>query len=300
MEIEIIYAHNSKSAGTVNLPGTATVADVKVQVHKLASHLYADRQSIRLEARGKSLKDSDTLQNLNLRSGSKLFVKDLGPQIGWSTVFLCEYAGPLAVYLWVYQRPWIFFGDVSQATYSTTAHIAAACYTVHYAKRLYETLFIHRFSHATMPLMNLFKNCAYYWGFTAYVAYHVCHPLFTPPSSLQLYIGLGGFALCELGNLSTHIALRNLRPAGTRVRKIPVPDSNPLTQLFNFVSCPNYTYEVGSWICFSVLTSCVPAFIFAIAGFYQMAVWALGKHRNYKAEFKNYPKSRKAIVPFVL
>lgn len=116
-----MYAHNSKSAGKINLPGSATVADVKVHVHKLASHLYAERQSIRLEARGKSLKDSDTLQNLNLRSGSKLYVKDLGPQIGWSTVFLCEYAGPLAVYLWVYQRPWIFYGDISQATYSTTA-----------------------------------------------------------------------------------------------------------------------------------------------------------------------------------
>lgn len=115
-----MYAHNSKSAGKLSLPGTATVADVKVQVHKLASHLYVERQSIRLEARGKTLKDSDTLQNLNLRSGSKLYVKDLGPQIGWSTVFLCEYAGPLAVYLWVYQRPWIFFGDVTGASYSTT------------------------------------------------------------------------------------------------------------------------------------------------------------------------------------
>lgn len=41
--------------------------------------------------------------------------------------------------------------------------------------------------------------------------------------------------LCELGNLSTHICLRNLRPAGTRVRKIPVPDWNPLTQLFKWV-----------------------------------------------------------------
>lgn len=73
--------------------------------------------------------------------------------------------------------------------------IAAACYTIHYAKRLYETVFIHRFSHATMPMMNLFKNCAYYWGFTAYVAYHVCHPLYTPPSTLQTYIGLAGFAV---------------------------------------------------------------------------------------------------------
>lgn len=95
------------------------MADVKEQVHKLKSNLYADRQSIRLEARGKTLKDSETLQSLNLRSGGKLYVKDLGPQIGWRTVFLAEYAGPLAVYLLFYQRPWLFFGDVS-APFSTT------------------------------------------------------------------------------------------------------------------------------------------------------------------------------------
>lgn len=71
--------------------------------------------------------------------------------------------------------------------------IAAACWSIHYAKRLFETVFVHRFSHSTMPIMNLFKNCAYYWGFTAYVSYHVSHPLYTSPSDLQVYAGLAGF-----------------------------------------------------------------------------------------------------------
>lgn len=65
---------------------------------------------MRLEVKGKTLKDSDTLDALNLRNGSKLYVKDLGPQIGWKTVFLAEYAGPLAVYLWFYIRPTLFYG----------------------------------------------------------------------------------------------------------------------------------------------------------------------------------------------
>jgi very-long-chain enoyl-CoA reductase len=72
-----------------------------------------------------------------------------------------------------------------------------------------------------------------------------------------------------------------------------------LTWLFNFVSCPNYTYEVGAWISFAVMTQCLPVGLFTLAGGYQMAVWALGKHRNYRKEFKEYP-NRKAIVPFVL
>jgi len=299
MEIEILNAKDARPIGKCSVQGKTTIAEVKTQVHRLKKSLYPDRQSLRLEARGKTLKDDETLEALNLRDGGKLYMRDLGPQIGWKTVFLAEYAGPLAVYLWVYTRPWIFYGDKT-GPISLCTHIAAGCYTLHYAKRLLETIFVHRFSHSTMPIQNLFKNCAYYWGFTAYVAYHVNHPLFTSPSTMQVYGGLAAFLLCELGNFSIHINLRNLRPPGTRIRKIPRPDGNPLTALFNFVSCPNYTYEFGAWLSFTVLTQCIPAGLFALAGMYQMTIWALGKHRNYKKEFKDYPKSRKAIVPFLI
>jgi len=47
------------------------------------------------------------------------------------------------------------------------------------------------------------------------------------------------------------------------------------------------------------MTQCLPAAFFTIAGAYQMCMWALGKHRNYKKEFENYPR-RKAIIPFLL
>ena len=89
------------------------------------------------------------------------------------------------------------------------------------------------------------KNCGYYWGFAAYVSYHVNHPLYTSPAPIQVYSCLVAFSLCQLGNFSIHLLLRNLRPAGSKVRKIPRPDGNPFTSLLSLVSCPNYTYEVG-------------------------------------------------------
>jgi len=72
-----------------------------------------------------------------------------------------------------------------------------------------------------------------------------------------------------------------------------------MTWLFGLVSCPNYTYEAGAWLSFSLLSQCLPALFFSICGFYQMTVWAISKHKNYRKEFKEYPK-RKAIVPFLI
>nr|XP_018917837.1 PREDICTED: probable very-long-chain enoyl-CoA reductase art-1 [Bemisia tabaci] len=300
MELEVIST-SGKTIGKVKVQKSNTVKDVKNEIYKIKKNLYPDRQAIKSDPKGRTLKDSDTLQSLDLKSGSKIYLKDLGPQIGWSTVFLCEYAGPLFTYLIFYPRPSLIYGAAAATQkYADVVHIAAACWSIHYAKRILETLFVHRFSHATMPIMNLFKNCTYYWGFAAFVSYFINHPLYTAPCCVQVYAGLAAFTFCELGNLSIHLALRNLRPPGTTVRKIPYPTKNPFTLLFNRVSCPNYTYEVGSWLAFSIMAQSLPAFIFTVAGGAQMAIWALGKHRNYKKEFSNYPKQRKSIIPFVL
>ncbi|CAL1289523.1 unnamed protein product [Larinioides sclopetarius] len=265
MEIEILQSNGSKPiAHLKDLSETTTINDIKNEIRKIKRKLHPCRQALRLEPRGKFLGDHLTLQSLEFKGQNKqLYLKDLGPQIGWKTVFLFEYAGPLALYVATYFRPAFMYGADASKPIHPVVHIAVICWIFHYSKRLLETLFVHRFSHATMPIRNLFK-------------------------------------LAELGNLSIHLALRNLRPEGSTERKIPMPTSNPFTWLFNFVSCPNYTYEVMAWVAFTVMTNSMPAGLFATAGFYQMAVWALGKHRNYKKEFSKYPKGRKAILPFIL
>jgi len=292
----------SKLLTLTDINTNSKLIDVKKAIHRRKKSLYPDRQSLRLESRGKALNDDVVLNTLDLSKGRNLYLKDLGPQIGWKTVFLLEYFGPLVAYLLCYSRPTLIYGPKANAPVSYVVHIAAICWTIHYSKRLLETLFVHRFSHSTMPIMNLFKNCVYYWGFAFYIGYYVNHPLYTPPyfGKIQVYSSLIAFILFELGNLSIHLALRDLRPAGSTKRSIPMPTSNPFTFLFNYVSCPNYAYEWYSWAAFTVMTQCLPAGLFTVAGFFQMAIWALGKHRNYKKEFPNYPRRRKAIVPFLL
>lgn len=108
------------------------------------------------------------------------------------------------------------------------------------------------------------------------------------------------------------MALRSLRPPGTRTRAIPYGYG------FSLVSCPNYFFEVMGWAVITGMTNslagklnldrngyeltlaCCGAYLFLAFSAYIMTVWALKKHRNYKKEFgKNYPR-RKAMWPFIL
>ena len=58
------------------------------------------------------LADEVVLSSLGLSGECTLYFKDLGPQIGWATVFLAEYAGPLVVYLLFYLFPQLFYSQV--------------------------------------------------------------------------------------------------------------------------------------------------------------------------------------------
>ncbi|XP_067936001.1 very-long-chain enoyl-CoA reductase-like [Watersipora subatra] len=299
--LKVIHPKSGKELAVLkNVSNDETVAELKEKIHAACPKLYPGRVSLRTGSRSKGLADGEVVGQLALQD-NKIYLKDLGPQVGWTTVFMTEYTGPLVCYLILYLRPSIIYGSEAAAKpMLECVRIAMACHTFHYVKRLFETIFVHRFSKATMPIMNIFKNSFYYWGFAAWMSYYVNHPLYTPVPASIFYPALAAFAFCELGNLSIHVALRNLRPPGTRVRAIPKPGINPYTWLFGLVSCPNYTYEFGAWLSFSLMTGTVTSCLFTLAGVYQMTVWALGKHRNYRKEFSNYPRSRKAIIPFLL
>ncbi|XP_037999744.1 very-long-chain enoyl-CoA reductase isoform X2 [Motacilla alba alba] len=225
----------------------ATIREIRLMFHKLYPRWYPARQSIKLDPKGKSLRDEEILQHLPVGTTATLYFKDLGPQIGWTTVFLIEYTGPLFIYFVFYFRMTFVYGLDERFTSSPhpVVNLACICHSFHYIKRLIETVFVHRFSRGTMPLRNIVKNCLYYWGFAAWLAYYINHPLYTPPSygKKQINFAVIMFLLCEAGNFSIHVALSDLQRNGSKTCKIPYPTKNPFTWLFFFVSCPNYTYE---------------------------------------------------------
>uniref|UniRef100_A0A7M4EFK6 Trans-2,3-enoyl-CoA reductase-like n=1 Tax=Crocodylus porosus TaxID=8502 RepID=A0A7M4EFK6_CROPO len=229
---------------------------------------YPSRVGLQLERNGPYLKDSVSIQSLAVSSIITLYFTDLGQQVSWTTVFLTEYTGPLLIYLLFYIRLASIYNE-QESTKNfrhPVVHLACFCHCIHYIRNLLETLFVHKFSGGHTPLKNMIKGCAFYWGFTSWIAYYINHPRYTPPSMYKYNIKLTLFLIfffslnlliCEAGNHFINVALAHQNHSGNK-SYFPSPTYNPFTWLFALVSCPNYTYEIGSWISFTVMTQTLP------------------------------------------
>lgn len=89
----------------------------------------------------------------------------------------------------------------------------------------------------------------------------------------------------------TLIGLRASGESGYRV---------PHGALFEHVSCPNYLGEILEWIGFAIATWSLAGAAFAFYTAANVAPRALSHHRFYLATFPDYPKNRRALIPFVL
>lgn len=291
-----IIVGGSKKQITLSLSKSATVGELK------KDYAAQTKKSIhRLSFKtgdGKTRLDDDkkSLSEYGVNSGDNVIFKDLGPQISYRGVFVAEYLGPMLFVMLYYYRPAFVYGaQAVTASWDWVAKMSVLCWMLHFAKREFETFFVHKFSRPTMPLQNLFKNCTYYWMFGAFIGYPLCDPKFEAPKEVYVYVGLSIFILSEIGNLICHIMLSNMRPAeGSKKREIP------RGFLFELVSCPNYTFEVMSWVGFSIMTMLHFSWLFTLIGFLQMADWAKKKHKGYLKDYEEYKGlRRKAIIPFV-
>ena len=70
--------------------------------------------------------------------------------------------------------------------------------------------------------------------------------------------------------------------------------------LFTYISCPNHFGEIIEWCGFALMTWSLPGMAFAIWTFVNLVPRALHHHQWYTKQFPEYPKERKALIPFIL
>nr|CCC89672.1 putative 3-oxo-5-alpha-steroid 4-dehydrogenase [Trypanosoma congolense IL3000] len=297
MKITVV---SGSSVEVVELPPNATVNDLKKAYRPRVDF---HRKSFKFAAGGEGKNDKATYVTLDARrplleqgvkDGCELLYKDLGPQVGYRTVFVVEYAGPLAIMLMYAIRPSFIYGSSITNSYCYTQKLYIVLFLAHFVKRELETFFVHKFSHPTMPRRNIIKNCVYYWTFALGIGYVLCSPSYTEPASRALVdVSAVAMVIFELLNFAVHKQLSGMRCADGDTTR-PVPKGI----LFSLVSCPNYFFEIMSWVAFSLGTNILTSWFFTLAGLLQMADWAAKKHKNY---LKTDPsvRSRKAMLPFL-
>jgi hypothetical protein len=74
----------------------------------------------------------------------------------------------------------------------------------------------------------------------------------------------------------------------------------PRGGLFNYISCPNFFGEIVEWTGFAIMAWNMPAVSFAVWTAANLLPRALAHHKWYRGYFKDYPKGRKAVIPYIL
>uniref|UniRef100_A0A8C0ZBQ7 3-oxo-5alpha-steroid 4-dehydrogenase (NADP(+)) n=2 Tax=Cyanistes caeruleus TaxID=156563 RepID=A0A8C0ZBQ7_CYACU len=112
-------------------------------------------------------------------------------------------------------------------------------------------------------------------------------------TDIRFTSGLFLFLLGMGINIHSDLLLRQLRKPGEVTYKIPQGG------LFTYVSGANYFGEIVEWFGFAIATWSLPAFAFAFFTLCCIGPRAYHHHRYYLKTFTDYPKSRKALIPFV-
>jgi protein-S-isoprenylcysteine O-methyltransferase Ste14 len=209
----------------------------------------------------------------------------IAPRVGWIVMELFAVVGWMAIYLRGTHR------------FEATPLALMALWQVHYVNRTFVFPFRIRPGTKRMPLAIALMAVAFQ-VLNSYTNARWVSELGSYPtswlSSWQFVSGtlifIAGFAL----NLHSDQILINLRAGGQTGYKIPFGGA------YRWISCPNYFAEMLEWTGWAILTWSLPGAAFAFYTMANLLPRAVKHHRWYKSEFADYPRERRAVIPYIL
>ncbi|MFK7989402.1 MAG: DUF1295 domain-containing protein [Sandaracinaceae bacterium] len=139
---------------------------------------------------------------------------------------------------------------------------------------------------ASFQLLNVYINARWISHFGRYDTSWLSDPRFVL-GVLVFGVGMGI-------NLHADTVLIHLRKPGETGYRIPRGG------MYRFVTSPNYLGEILEWCGWALMTWSLPGLAFAIYSVANLAPRAFSNHAWYREKFEDYPKTRKALIPFLL
>ncbi|XP_004516218.1 uncharacterized protein [Cicer arietinum] len=230
------------------------------------------------EVRGKHLNYSKFWNVNNSNNNSKKHIK-FSSKVGMLLLYSPAFLAATASF-------WIFPNEGFRTT------ILRCALTLHYFKRVFESLFVHKYS-ASMLLESAIPITLSYLMSTITMIYgqHLTLDLPEPPINL-LYPGLVLFLIGIIGNFYHHYLLSKLRGKGEKEYKIPKGG------LFGIVICPHYLFEIIEFYGLSFISQTLYGFSFTIGTTFYLLGRSYATRNWYISKFDDFPKNVKAVIPF--
>lgn len=168
--------------------------------------------------------------------------------------------------------------------------IVLASVFIHFAKRVLESLFLHKYSGVaglltTILIASFYSTAAYFIGWLN------ANPI--PAVDLWFVLGIVLFLLGVAANFYHHKLLADLR-------KNSLDYFIPKGGLFEFVVCPHYLFEIITWLGIALLSRHLAAWLILLFIIDYLSARSIRTLKWYHDKFSEFPKDRKAILPFVL
>jgi len=169
---------------------------------------------------------------------------------------------------------------------------------LHYLNRAFVFPFRRRGGGKQLPL-TIFAMAILFNGVNAYINGRYLFTLAPEYTTAWLtdprfIVGVCLFGVGFAMNQHADQVLFDLRKPGESGYKIPHGG------MYRYVSCPNYLGEVLEWTGWAVATWSIPGLAFAVWTTANLAPRALSNHRWYRETFPDYPRERRALIPFVI
>lgn len=220
------------------------------------------------------------------RHSSESWGPMISNQLGW---MIQEGVAPFFISFWFWT------GSIEK---TNASYFFYGLYMAHYIYRSYIFPFRTRTQGKKMPLVICSSAVFFNFCNTFIIGYYLGNiggnygnEFFTSPLFI---IGLLVFVSGVFINVKSDNMLINLRKPGEIGYKIPTGF------LFKYISCPNHFGEIIEWIGYAIMFGALPGWSFPLWTFVNLVPRTLDHHKWYHDKFPDYPKERKAVVPFIL
>ncbi|MBN8580296.1 MAG: DUF1295 domain-containing protein [Anaerolineae bacterium] len=160
----------------------------------------------------------------------------------------------------------------------------------HFIKRVLESLFVHKYA-GKIDLPTTLMIASFYSLAASMLGWLNQNPFPAPDG--WTYLGILLYIVGIIGNFYHHKLLADLR-------KNSLDYFIPKGGLFEVVVCPHYLFEILIWLGIALLSRHLMAWLILLFIVMYLTTRSWRALKWYHEKFKDFPKDRKGILPFIL